>query len=132
MVFNLCRYATDSATPPFKPAVWRLKHVFTEAAFLGAWIAASTVAFVAVARNTDFFADTFPGLNAAENIRFGASDGAGNGSDGVNHPVFHSVVYLQVSVIGQAVIFVSRSPSLFFLGAAPSWWGRTSANTVML
>jgi H+-transporting ATPase len=88
--------STDRATPPAKPAKWRLRQVFTEALFLGSWIAASTVAFVAVARNTDFFMNNFAGLNNVEDIRQGASDGARDGGSGVNHPVFHSVVYLQV------------------------------------
>ena len=70
-----------------------------------------------------------PGLNSVQDIRSGPSDGPRNGEDGVNHPVFHAVVYLQVSVIGQAVIFVSRSPSLFFLNAPPSWQGGSSSTT---
>ena len=53
--------STDTATPPTQPAKWRLGRVFVEASLMGAWIAASTVAFVAVARDTDFFVDLLQG-----------------------------------------------------------------------
>jgi len=37
-----------------------------------------------------------PGLHNVNDIRTGPYDGPRNGEDGINHPTFHAVVYLQV------------------------------------
>lgn len=103
--------STDRVSPSRTPDVWRLWKLFIEGIVIGLYLAASTVVFVVVARETNFFVDHF-NLRDAEEIRFG--DSIQNDS-GVNSFVFHNVVYLQVSILGQAVIFVSRSQGFFFM-----------------
>jgi len=90
--------STDRVRPSPYPDQWNLREIFLSAIVYGLYLTASTVAFYAVIYRTSFFE------------RFGVSP--------VTNPndfQIHSVVYLQVSTISQALIFVTRSQGFFFL-----------------
>jgi len=89
--------STDRVKPSPFPDQWNLREIFSYAIVYGLYLTASTVAFFAVAYKTTFFQ------------RFGVD----SFSD-PNHPILHSVVYLQVSTISQALIFITRSRGFFF------------------
>ncbi|KAL5223932.1 hypothetical protein ABZP36_010571 [Zizania latifolia] len=88
----------DRVKPSPMPDAWRLQEIFTTGIVLGTYLALATVLFFWAARDTDFFTRTF----------------------GV-HPIGGSTeelmaaVYLQVSIISQALIFVTRARSWFFV-----------------
>lgn len=87
----------------------------------GLYIALSSLVLIHMAVNTNFFVKHFPHLNSVQEIRYNAWAY----DAGANQFELHSVIYLQTSIIGQALIFVTRSrylsyfnrPSLL-LGAA--------------
>ena len=64
------------------------------------------IAFVAICIRTDFFFN-----------KFGAtfSGGAHNAAGDHNDPKLHTIVYLQVAIISQALIFITRSHGWFFM-----------------
>jgi hypothetical protein len=85
------------------PNHWNLFEIFSYAIVYGIYLAASTVVFFAVITHTNFFQDTFDiplksyPLNDRENWKL------------------HSIIYLQVSTISQALIFITRTRGFFFL-----------------
>ncbi|KAF7730805.1 plasma membrane H+-ATPase [Apophysomyces ossiformis] len=89
----------DRVKPSPYPNHWNLKEIFSYAIVYGLYLAASTIAFFAVAYKTDFF-----------HRKFGVQT-----FNDPNHGILHSVVYLQVSTISQGLIFITRSQSWFFL-----------------
>jgi H+-transporting ATPase len=89
----------DRVRPSPYPDAWNLREIFSYAIVYGLYLTASTVAFVATCLKTTFFHDKF-GLKTF---------------DISNDFLLHSVVYLQVSTISQALIFITRSRSWFFL-----------------
>ncbi|KAG0163039.1 plasma membrane H+-ATPase [Apophysomyces sp. BC1034] len=89
----------DRVKPSPYPNHWNLKEIFSYAIVYGLYLAASTIAFFAVAFKTDFF-----------HRKFGVET-----FDDPNHGILHSVVYLQVSTISQGLIFITRSQSWFFM-----------------
>ncbi|KAG8095005.1 hypothetical protein GUJ93_ZPchr0012g20279 [Zizania palustris] len=88
----------DRVKPSPMPDAWRLQEIFATGIVLGTYLALATVLFFWAVRDTDFFTRTF----------------------GV-HPIGDSTeelmaaVYLQVSIISQALIFVTRARSWFFV-----------------
>uniref|UniRef100_A0A0E0DPV8 Plasma membrane ATPase n=1 Tax=Oryza meridionalis TaxID=40149 RepID=A0A0E0DPV8_9ORYZ len=88
----------DRVKPSPLPDAWRLQEIFATGIVLGTYLALATVLFFWAVRDTDFFTRTF----------------------GV-HPIGGSTeelmaaVYLQVSIISQALIFVTRARSWFFV-----------------
>uniref|UniRef100_J3M5Z0 Plasma membrane ATPase n=1 Tax=Oryza brachyantha TaxID=4533 RepID=J3M5Z0_ORYBR len=88
----------DRVKPSPMPDAWRLQEIFATGIVLGTYLALATVLFFWAVRDTDFFTRTF----------------------GV-HPIGGSTeelmaaVYLQVSIISQALIFVTRARSWFFV-----------------
>ena len=104
----------DRVEPSFTPNEWRLKRVFISAIVYGIYLSASTVAFFAIAVSTSFFQDHF----GVESLTPPSETGYGQ------HRI-HSMIYLQVSSISQALIFVTRSrgfcfterPTLLLIGA---------------
>ena len=98
----------DRVRPSPYPNSWNLSEIFIYAIIYGLYLAASTVAFFAVAVKTSFFHDYF-GVQQFEYRPLT------NDNSGWNDPVLHSIVYLQVSTISQALIFITRSHSFFFL-----------------
>ncbi|KAL0358332.1 UNVERIFIED_CONTAM: ATPase 9, plasma membrane-type [Sesamum angustifolium] len=80
----------DRVKPSPVPDSWKLKEIFATGIVLGAYMAIMTVIFFYLASDTDFFSDTFK----VRSIR--------------NHPEeLTAALYLQVSIISQALIFVT-------------------------
>ncbi|XP_024362092.1 plasma membrane ATPase [Physcomitrium patens] len=90
--------AKDRVKPSPQPDSWRLKEIFSIGIVLGTYMALMTVLFFWLMHKTTFFPD-----------RFGVSD------IGWSHSRMTAAVYLQVSIISQALIFVTRSRSWSFL-----------------
>jgi H+-transporting ATPase len=97
----------DRVQPSPYPNSWNLKEIFTYAIVYGIYLAASTVVFFAVIVKTNFFQNKF-GLQHFPNNPQSANP------PGYNDPVLHSIIYLQVSTISQALIFITRAHGLFF------------------
>ncbi|KAG2222903.1 hypothetical protein INT45_013534 [Circinella minor] len=89
----------DRVRPSPFPDSWNLKEIFSYAIVYGLYMAASTIVFYAVAFKTDFFQSHF-GVEHFEDA---------------NDWILHSVIYLQVASISQALIFVTRSHGFFFM-----------------
>ncbi|KAL0451710.1 UNVERIFIED_CONTAM: ATPase 8, plasma membrane-type [Sesamum latifolium] len=88
----------DRVKPSPVPDSWKLKEIFATGIVLGTYMAIMTVIFFFLASDTDFFSDTFK----VRSIR--------------NHPEeLTAALYLQVSIISQALIFVTRSRSWSFI-----------------
>ncbi|XP_011084026.1 ATPase 8, plasma membrane-type-like [Sesamum indicum] len=88
----------DRVKPSPLPDSWKLKEIFATGIVLGTYMAIMTVVFFYLASDTDFFSDTFK----VRSIR--------------NHPEeLTAALYLQVSIISQALIFVTRSRSWSFI-----------------
>eukprot|EP00250_Pteridium_aquilinum_P020804 c24955_g1_i1 orf=311-3190(-) len=88
----------DRVKPSPLPDSWKLKEIFATGVVLGSYLALMTVIFFWAARKTTFFPDKF-GVR-----HIGWSDSQ-----------MTAAVYLQVSIISQALIFVTRSRSWSFL-----------------
>ncbi|XP_073150019.1 plasma membrane ATPase 1-like [Henckelia pumila] len=91
----------DRVKPSPLPDSWKLAEIFTTGVILGSYLAMMTVIFFWAAYDTNFFTSVF-GVASLEkkfhpNVRKMAS-----------------AVYLQVSIISQALIFVTRSRSWSF------------------
>ncbi|OMP08031.1 Cation-transporting P-type ATPase [Corchorus olitorius] len=84
----------DRVKPSPLPDSWKLKEIFATGIVLGGYLALMTVVFFWVMHDTTFFTDKFGvrNLNGREHEMMGA-------------------LYLQVSIVSQALIFVTRSRS---------------------
>ncbi|WAQ87785.1 hypothetical protein PtA15_8A691 [Puccinia triticina] len=89
----------DRVLPNNEPDHWDLAEIFTYAVAYGLHLALSTILLFVVIVNTTFFEDNF-GLSPLKDA---------------NDPQLHMVIYLQVAIISQALIFVTRSHSWFFM-----------------
>ncbi|KAG5644206.1 hypothetical protein DXG03_008869 [Asterophora parasitica] len=94
--------SVDRVLPSMTPDSWDLAEIFAFAIAYGLYLTASTVALVCTILETTFFQDHF-GVSL-ETFPVQAND-----------PQLHMVVYLQVAIISQALIFVTRSHSFFFM-----------------
>jgi len=97
--------SVDRVLPSMTPDSWDLAEIFSYAVAYGIYLTASTIALVAVIIDTTFFQDKFgvtltnkPGTPVDHNDR-----------------QLHMIVYLQVAIISQALIFVTRSHGFFFM-----------------
>jgi len=88
----------DRVKPSPQPDSWKLKEIFATGVVLGTYLAVMTVIFFWAMDKTDFFSDKF----GVRSIR------------GHNHELT-SALYLQVSIVSQALIFVTRSRSWSFI-----------------
>ncbi|KAL0453423.1 UNVERIFIED_CONTAM: Plasma membrane ATPase 4 [Sesamum latifolium] len=88
----------DRVKPSPLPDSWKLKEIFATGIVLGGYLALMTVIFFWLMHETDFFADKF----GVRNIRY-------------NEDEMMAALYLQVSIVSQALIFVTRSRSWSFL-----------------
>ncbi|WVQ65403.1 plasma-membrane proton-efflux P-type ATPase [Kwoniella botswanensis] len=93
----------DRVLPSTTPDSWDLAEVFAYGIGYGFYLSASTIALYATMHSTNFFEDKF-GVNPIK---------------ATNDPQGHMVIYLQVAIISQALIFVTRSHG-------PSWTERPS------
>jgi H+-transporting ATPase len=98
----------DRVKPSPYPNSWHLSEIFTYAIIYGIYLAASTVVFFAIIVKTSFFQDHFNVDSFPENSQSDINPG-------YNYGKLHSIIYLQVSTISQALIFVTRSRSFFFM-----------------
>ncbi|GAV79966.1 E1-E2_ATPase domain-containing protein/Cation_ATPase_N domain-containing protein/Hydrolase domain-containing protein [Cephalotus follicularis] len=98
----------DRVKPSPVPDSWKLKEIFATGIVLGTYMALITVLFFWLVHDTDFFTEYF-GLKPIK----------------ANNDELTAALYLQVSIISQALIFVTRSrswsfverPGLLLLGA---------------
>ncbi|KAF3451936.1 hypothetical protein FNV43_RR08032 [Rhamnella rubrinervis] len=88
----------DRVKPSPRPDSWKLNEIFATGIVIGTYLALVTVLFYWVIVDTDFFETHF-------HVKSLSSD-----SEKIS-----SAIYLQVSIISQALIFVTRSQSWSFL-----------------
>ncbi|XP_068501739.1 ATPase 11, plasma membrane-type-like isoform X1 [Phaseolus vulgaris] len=88
----------DRVKPSPYPDSWKLAEIFTTGIILGGYLAMMTVIFFWAAYKTDFFPQTF-GVSSLQK------------KDRDDYRKLASAVYLQVSTISQALIFVTRARS---------------------
>ncbi|AES92277.1 putative proton-exporting ATPase [Medicago truncatula] len=86
----------DRVVPSPLPDSWKLKEIFATGIVLGGYLALMTVIFFWAMKENDFFPDKF-------------------GVRKLNHDEMMSALYLQVSIVSQALIFVTRSRGWSFL-----------------
>ncbi|KAF3444748.1 hypothetical protein FNV43_RR14441 [Rhamnella rubrinervis] len=94
----------DRVKPSPLPDSWKLAEIFTTGIILGGYLAMMTVIFFWAAYKTDFFPRTF-----------GVSSLQEREKDEDDIRKLASAVYLQVSTISQALIFVTRARSWSFV-----------------
>ncbi|KAK4780963.1 hypothetical protein SAY87_017069 [Trapa incisa] len=88
----------DRVKPSPRPDSWKLPEIFATGVVIGTYLALITVFFYWIVIDTTFFED-----------HFGVKSLSGNTEE------VSSAIYLQVSIISQALIFVTRSQSWSFL-----------------
>ncbi|CAI9766157.1 unnamed protein product [Fraxinus pennsylvanica] len=88
----------DKVKPSPMPDSWKLKEIFATGIVLGTYLAVMTVVFFWAAHESDFFVEKF----GVRSIRH-------------HYPELNSALYLQVSIVSQALIFVTRSRSWSFM-----------------
>ncbi|TVU16413.1 hypothetical protein EJB05_39974 [Eragrostis curvula] len=88
----------DRVKPSPLPDSWKLKEIFATGIVLGTYLAIMTVIFFWAMHKTDFFTDKF----GVRSIRDSEHE-------------MMAALYLQVSIVSQALIFVTRSRSWSFL-----------------
>lgn len=88
----------DRVKPSPQPDSWKLKEIFSTGIVLGGYMALMTVLFFWIMKDTDFFSDKF-GVRSLRK----------------NDEEMMAALYLQVSIVSQALIFVTRSRSWSFV-----------------
>ncbi|XP_027344900.1 plasma membrane ATPase 4-like isoform X2 [Abrus precatorius] len=88
----------DRVKPSPMPDSWKLNEIFATGIVIGAYLAIMTVVFFWAAHASDFFTEKF----GVRSIRH-------------NDDELTAAVYLQVSIVSQALIFVTRSRSWSFV-----------------
>jgi H+-transporting ATPase len=96
--------SVDRVLPSMNPDSWDLTEIFAYAIAYGLYLTLSTIALVIIILETDFFQDTF-----------GVSLEDKPGVEPANDRMLHMIIYLQVAIISQALIFVTRSHGFFFM-----------------
>jgi len=96
--------SVDRVLPSMTPDSWNLGEIYAYAVAYGLYLTLSTIALVIVIMETTFFQDTF-----------GVQLESPAGNVDPNDRMLHMIVYLQVAIISQALIFVTRSHSFFFM-----------------
>ncbi|MCO5550370.1 hypothetical protein L7F22_003854 [Adiantum nelumboides] len=96
----------DRVKPSLTPDHWDLVEIFSYAIAYGLYLAGSTIALLNVIWGNYFLRGYFWSYGYHEDI---------------NAPEVHMIIYLQVAMISQALIFVTRSQSWSFL-ERPSVW----------
>ncbi|KAL2338192.1 hypothetical protein Fmac_012638 [Flemingia macrophylla] len=88
----------DRVKPSPLPDSWKLNEIFATGIVLGAYLAIMTVVFFWAAHASDFFSEKF-GVRSIRN----------------HEGELTAAIYLQVSIVSQALIFVTRSRSWSFV-----------------
>ncbi|KAL0379759.1 UNVERIFIED_CONTAM: Plasma membrane ATPase 1 [Sesamum angustifolium] len=101
----------DRVRPSPVPDSWKLSEIFATGVVLGGYLALMTVIFFWAAYETNFFPNTFHVRNFNHHLRNMSNDSQAKPLN----EMMASAVYLQVSTISQALIFVTRSRGISFL-----------------
>ncbi|KAL7001876.1 Plasma membrane ATPase 4, partial [Sarracenia purpurea var. burkii] len=88
----------DRVKPSPMPDSWKLNEIFATGIVLGGYLALMTVLFFWALKETNFFSDTFGVRSLRDSPR-----------------EMMAALYLQVSIVSQALIFVTRSRSWSFV-----------------
>ncbi|TDL22773.1 plasma-membrane proton-e [Rickenella mellea] len=97
--------SVDRVLPSNTPDSWDLAEIFSYAVAYGLYLTLSTVILVIIIMETQFFQNKFGvSLESPKGTRPNAND-----------PQLHMIVYLQVAIISQALIFVTRAHGFFFM-----------------
>lgn len=94
--------SVDRVLPSNTPDSWDLTEIFAYAIAYGLYLTLSTVILVVIIMETNFFQNKF-GVSLTTN------------PVQANDDQLHAIVYLQVAIISQALIFVTRSHGFFFM-----------------
>jgi H+-transporting ATPase len=97
--------SVDRVLPSMTPDSWNLAEIFSYAVAYGLYLTLSTIALVIIILETTFFQDKF-------DVHLTNAPGTP-----INHndEMLHMIIYLQVAIISQALIFVTRSHGFFFM-----------------
>lgn len=97
--------SVDRVLPSSTPDSWDLAEIFAYAVAYGLYLTVSTIAFLIIILETEFFED-----------KFGVALSSARGAEkDPNDPIIHMIIYLQVAIISQALIFITRSHGFFFM-----------------
>jgi len=99
--------SVDRVLPSSTPDSWDLAEIFSFAVAYGLYLTMSTIALVLVVLETNFFERKFKVNTIDKKGKYHPKD--------PNNPQIHTIVYLQVAIISQALIFVTRSHGFFFM-----------------
>ncbi|KIJ36950.1 hypothetical protein M422DRAFT_178738 [Sphaerobolus stellatus SS14] len=105
--------SVDRVLPSNTPDAWDLAEIFAYAVAYGLYLTLSTIILVVIIIESNFFENKF-GVSIPSKAS-GASAGTIH-----NDPQLHMIIYLQVAIISQALIFVTRAHGFFFM-ERPSW-----------
>ncbi|KAJ8774404.1 hypothetical protein K2173_012478 [Erythroxylum novogranatense] len=101
----------DRVRPSPIPDSWKLSEIFATGIVIGGYLAIATVVFFWAIYETDFFTDHFQ----VESLRKKLYDLTDKRVRDTLNGKLASAVYLQISTISQALIFVTRSRSWSFM-----------------
>jgi len=99
--------SVDRVLPSNTPDAWDLAEIFSYAVAYGLYLTMSTIALMLVIVDTTFFETKFGAHTYDKQHKYHEKD--------PNNPKIHTIIYLQVAVISQALIFVTRSHGFFFM-----------------
>jgi len=94
--------SVDRVLPSNTPDSWDLSEIFAYAVAYGLYLTLSTIVLVVIIMETTFFQDKFGVTLLTNPVQ-------------ANDFQLHAIVYLQVAIISQALIFVTRSHGFFFM-----------------
>ncbi|KAG0501286.1 hypothetical protein HPP92_001358 [Vanilla planifolia] len=101
----------DRVRPSPLPDKWNLNEIFSVGVAIGSYLGLTTVLFYYASHQTDFFVNIFK----VKSLNKNKLDVRDNLQLFMNEQTMSSAVYLQVSSISQALIFVTRSRNWSFL-----------------
>jgi len=101
----------DRVKPSPHPDSWKLSEIFATGIVIGSYLALMTVLFFYTAYKTDFFTNVF----GVENLNSKYYNPKDKHASKPYNQKLASAVYLQVSTISQALIFVTRSNGWSFM-----------------
>jgi H+-transporting ATPase len=99
--------SVDRVLPSNTPDSWDLTEIFAYAIAYGLYLTLSTIILVVIIIETNFFQNKF-GVTLLTQTSLSQRVQA-------NDEQLHAIVYLQVAIISQALIFVTRSHGFFFM-----------------
>lgn len=118
----------DRATPSPTPDSWRLHEIFINGITIGLYLTLSTMALFAVVVYSTWFQETFDldtliSVDPNATMSHGASLATYQATVGTcsSCQQLNSLIYLQVSITGQLVIFSTRARTFFFLDRPSTW-----------